>query len=61
MNTMVVSIVTPDFMLMQGLLMDGFFHHRIQKVLRTTNVICFRSFYGSDPFVYTTSIWNDFA
>ena len=45
-------------MLMQGLLMVGFDHHCIQKVLRTRNIIRFRSFYGSDPIVYTT-IWNN--
>ena len=55
---MVHFIVTADFMLMQGLLMVGFDHHRIQKVLRNTNVMRFRSFYGSDPIVYA-KIWND--
>jgi hypothetical protein len=55
---MVLAIVTPDFILKQGLLMVGFDHHRIQKVLRTKNVIRFRSFFGSDPIVYAT-IWND--
>jgi DDE superfamily endonuclease len=55
---MVDFIVTADFMLMQGLLMVGFDHHRIQKVLRNTNIIRFRSFYGSDPIVYAR-IWND--
>ena len=55
---MVFSIVMPDLMLMQGLLMVGFDHHCIQKVVRTRNAICFRSFYGSDPIVYPT-IWND--
>ena len=39
---MVFSIVTPDFILKQGLHMVGFDHHRIQKVfLRTKNVIRF--------------------
>jgi hypothetical protein len=55
---MVFSIVTPDFVLKQGLLMVGFDHYRIQKVLRTKNVIRFRSYFGSDPVVYAT-IWND--
>ena len=55
---MVFLIVTPDFILMQGLLMVGFDHYRIQKVLRTKNVIRFRSYFGSDPIVYAT-IWND--
>jgi hypothetical protein len=55
---MVFLIVTPDFVLKQGLLMVGFDHYRIQKVLRTKNVIRFRSYFGSDPVVYAT-IWND--
>jgi hypothetical protein len=55
---MVFWIVTPDFVLKQGLLMVGFDHYRIQKVLRTKNVIRFRSYFGSDPVVYAT-IWND--
>ena len=46
------------FILKQGLLMVGFDHHCIQKVLRTKNVIRFRSFFGSDPIVYAT-IWNN--
>ena len=40
------SIVTPDFILKQSLLMVGFDHHRIQKVLRSNNVIPFLSFLG---------------
>ena len=55
---MVFFIVTPDFVLKQGLLMVGFDHYRIQKVLRTKNVNRFRSYFGSDPVVYAT-IWND--
>ena len=49
----------PDFVLMQALLMVGFDHHCIQKVLRTRNVIRFRSFFGSDPIVYYATIWNN--
>ena len=49
---MLILTVEPSELLREGLHLAGFDDRRQQSVCRATNLIRFRSFYGSNPLVY---------
>ena len=55
---MVLLILTPDEVLREGLELVGCDYRQQQRVGRATNLVHFKSFYGSNPVVYA-EIWED--
>ena len=49
---MLILTVEPSELLREGLHLAGFDDRRQQSVCRATNLMRFRSFYGSNPLVY---------
>ena len=55
---MVLLILTPDEVLREGLELVGCDYRQQQRVDRATNLVRFKSFYGSNAVVYA-QIWED--